>query len=100
MKLFDLTGKVALVTGGTQGLGAAIAQNFAMSGAKGIVTIGRNEEKGNKVADRIKKETGCNTFFVKTDLSKIDQCRIAVKTAKKEFGKLDILVNAAGLTDR
>ena len=96
----SIDGKYALVTGGTQGLGAAIAQNFAMSGAKGIVTIGRNEEKGNKVADRIKKETGCNTFFVKTDLSKIDQCRIAVKTAKKEFGKLDILVNAAGITDR
>ena len=96
----SIDGKYALVTGGTQGLGAAIAQNFAMSGAKGIVTIGRNEEKGNKVADRIKKETGCNTIFVKTDLSKIDQCRIAVETAKKEFGKLDILVNAAGITDR
>ena len=96
----SIDGKYALVTGGTQGLGAAIAQNFAMSGAKGIVTIGRNEEKGNKVADRIKKETGCNTIFVKTDLPKIDQCRNAVETAKKEFGKLDILVNAAGITDR
>ena len=92
--------KFALVTGGTQGLGSAIARNFAKAGAAGIVTIGRSEEKGKKVANEIKDETGCNVIFVKTDLPHIDQCRNAVSIAKKEFGKLDILVNAAGITDR
>lgn len=92
--------KFALVTGGTQGLGSAIARNFAKAGAAGIVTIGRSEEKGKKVANEIKEETGCNVIFVKTDLPYVDQCRNAVSVAKKEFGKLDILVNAAGITDR
>tara|TARA_B100000965_G_scaffold367911_1_gene354221 strand:+ start:437 stop:1258 length:822 start_codon:yes stop_codon:yes gene_type:complete len=95
-----IDGKYALVTGGTQGLGAAIARCFAINGAAGIITIGRNETKGKEVAEKIKKETGCNIIFVQTDLSKVDQCQNAVEIAKKEFGKLDILVNAAGITDR
>lgn len=95
-----IDGKFALVTGGTQGLGAAIARCFADNGAAGIVTIGRNENKGIEVAEKIKSDTGCNVIFVKTDLSEVKQCRNAVSIAKKEFGKLDILVNAAGITDR
>ena len=93
-------GKYALVTGGTQGLGAAIARCFADNGAKGVITIGRNENKGREVAQKIKNDTGCDVIYVKTDLAKVEQCRNAVSTAKKEFGKLDILVNAAGITDR
>mgnify|MGYP003323089941 CR=1 FL=1 len=93
-------GKYALVTGGTQGLGAAIARCFADNGAKGVITIGRNENKGREVAQKIKSDTGCDVIYVKTDLAKVEQCRNAVSTAKKEFGKLDILVNAAGITDR
>ena len=89
-----------MVTGGTQGLGAAIAKNFAENGAEGIVTIGRKEEKGDKVAKQIQDETGCKVIFIKTDLSDVKQCRNAVAVALKNFGKLDILVNAAGLTDR
>ena len=65
----SIKGKFALVTGGTQGLGAAIAKNFAESEAQGIVTIGRKEENGNEVAKQIKNETGCEVIFIKTDLS-------------------------------
>ena len=96
----SIKGKFALVTGGTQGLGAAIAKNFAESEAQGIVTIGRKEENGNEVAKQIQNETGCEVIFIKTDLSDVKQCRNAVAVALKKFGKLDILVNAAGLTDR
>ena len=96
----SIKGKFALVTGGTQGLGAAVAKNFAENGAEGIVTIGRKEEKGDKVAKQIQDETGCKVIFIKTDLSDVKQCRNAVAVALKNFGKLDILVNAAGLTDR
>ena len=95
-----IDGKYALVTGGTQGLGLAIAKCFADNGAAGIITIGRNATKGNEEAEQIKKDTGCNVIFVQTDLPEVDQCRNAVATAKKEFGRLDILVNAAGITDR
>ena len=66
-----IDGKFALVTGGTQGLGAAIARCFADNGAAGIVTIGRNENKGIEVAEKIKSDTGCNVIFVKTDLSEV-----------------------------
>ena len=52
-------GKVAIVTGGTQGLGKAIAMNLAKMGAKGIVTLGRNEKRGEEVANSIHQETGC-----------------------------------------
>ena len=96
----SIKGKFALVTGGTQGLGAAIAKNFAENGAEGIITIGRKEEKGDNVAKQIQDETGCKVIFIKTDLSDVKQCRNAVAVALKNFSKLDILVNAAGLTDR
>ena len=96
----SIKGKFALVTGGTQGLGAAIAKNFAENGAEGIITIGRKEEKGKEVAKKIQEETGCKVIFVKTDLPNVQECRNAVSIAKKNFGKLDVLVNAAGITDR
>ncbi len=96
----SIKGKFALVTGGTQGLGAAIAKNFADSGAEGVGTIGRKENKGNEVAKKIQDETGCKVIFVKTDLGEVQECRNAVSVAKQEFGRLDVLVNAAGITDR
>ncbi len=71
-----IDGKFALITGGTQGLGAAIAQRLAENGAAGIITIGRSDEKGKEVAQKITKDTGCKTLFVKTDLPVVDQCRI------------------------
>ncbi len=95
----SIKGKFALITGGTQGLGVAIARRLAENGAAGIITIGRSEEKGKEVAKKITEDTGCKTLF-KTDLPEVDQCRNAVSFAKKEFGKIDILVNAAGITDR
>ncbi len=96
----SIKGKFALITGGTQGLGVAIARRLAENGAAGIITIGRSEEKGKEVAKKITEDTGCKTLFIKTDLPEVDQCRNAVSFAKKEFGKIDILVNAAGITDR
>tara|TARA_Y100000996_G_scaffold316757_1_gene252934 strand:+ start:43 stop:864 length:822 start_codon:yes stop_codon:yes gene_type:complete len=95
-----IEGKFALVTGGTQGLGAAIARSFAENGASGIITIGRSEKKGKDLAEKIQQETKCKVIFVKTDLAEVDQCRNAVAVAKEEFGRLDVLVNAAGITDR
>jgi len=93
-------GKVAVVTGGTQGLGKAIAMNLAKMGAKGIVTLGRNEKRGEEVARSIHQETGCETYFFKTELSDVNNCREAITFTLEKFSQIDILVNAAGLTDR
>ncbi|TPM17139.1 SDR family oxidoreductase [Mesorhizobium sp. B2-3-5] len=93
-------GKFAVVTGGTQGLGAAIAMDFANAGAAGIVTCGRNADKGGAVAAAIEAKTGCVVRFVQADLANVADCRTVIEAADKTFGRVDVLVNAAGLTDR
>lgn len=95
-----LDGKVAVVTGGTQGLGAAIARRFAEAGAAGIVTCGRNEEKGSAVARAIREGAGIDVRFVPADLASLGDCRGVIAAADEAFGRVDVLVNAAGLTDR
>ncbi len=95
-----IDGKFAVVTGGTQGLGATIARTFADAGAAGIVTCGRNETKGQAVAAAIHADLGCPVHFVAADLGKVADCRAVIKAADRHFGRLDILVNAAAITDR
>ena len=95
-----MDGKIAIVTGGTQGLGAAIAHAFARSGVAGIVTCGRNAEKGAKVAQDIKDQTNVPVVFYQADLSEVNDCRSVVAAADETFGRVDVLVNAAAITDR
>ena len=90
-----LAGKVAVVTGGTQGLGEAIARAFAERGAAGLVICGRNAKNGERVASEIGR-SGCPTVFVQADLAKVADCRKVVAKADKRFGRVDVLVNAAG----
>ena len=92
--------KVAVVTGGTQGLGKAIAMNLAKMGAKGVIALGRNKQRGEEVANSINQETGCETYFYQTELSDVNNCRQAIAFTLEKFSQIDILVNAAGLTDR
>jgi NAD(P)-dependent dehydrogenase (short-subunit alcohol dehydrogenase family) len=94
-----LSGKVAIVTGGTQGLGEAIARLFAERGAAGVVICGRNARSGERVASEI-SGAGCPTVFVQADLAKVADCRKVVAKADERFGRVDVLVNAAALTDR
>lgn len=95
-----LNNKIAVVTGGTQGLGAAIARQFADDGVEGIVTCGRSTEKGKAVAEEITQDTGVQVHFVTADLERVSDCRKVITQADKIFGRIDVLVNAAGLTDR
>ena len=95
----NLSGKIAIVTGGTQGLGEAIARLFAERGAAGLVICGRNAKRGERVASEI-SAAGCPTVFVQADLAKVADCRKVVAKADERFGRVDALVNAAALTDR
>ena len=95
----NLSGKIAIVTGGTQGLGEAIARLFAERGAAGLVICGRNVKSGERVASEI-STAGCPTVFVQADLAKVGDCRKVVAKADERFGRVDALVNAAALTDR
>jgi NAD(P)-dependent dehydrogenase (short-subunit alcohol dehydrogenase family) len=95
----NLAGKIAVITGGGQGLGEAIARLFAERGAAGIVICGRDAAKGERVARAI-SETGCKTHFVRADLAHVAECRHVIAEADRLFGRIDVLVNAAALTDR
>lgn len=96
----SLAGQVAIVTGGTQGLGAAIALQLAQRGAQAVVICGRNQRKGRAQAQHIHSHTGVQTLYVPADLAEVTDCRNVVAMADQNFGRVDILVNAAGLTDR
>jgi NAD(P)-dependent dehydrogenase (short-subunit alcohol dehydrogenase family) len=91
--------KVAVVTGGTQGLGEAIARLFAERGAAGIVISGRDVDRGRAVAADLSKG-GCRTEFVAGDLADIGVCRAVIAKADQVFDRLDTLINAAAITDR
>ena len=95
----NLAGKIAVVTGGTQGLGEAIARLFAERGTAGLIICGRNAENGARVAKEI-SATGCPVNFVKADLAKVADCRNVIAEADRRFGRVDVLINAAALTDR
>lgn len=95
-----MDGKICVVSGSTQGLGAAITRRLAAAGAAGIVTMGRNRTKGLAVAGDIEAATGVPVHFVRMDLASVEDCRTAIAEAEGRFGALHVLVNAGAMTDR
>ncbi|AXG06374.1 SDR family NAD(P)-dependent oxidoreductase [Haloplanus rubicundus] len=86
----QLDGKTAIVTGGASGIGKAIATAYVEEGAN-VVIASRTESEGTEVADEI----GCT--YVQTDVREYDQVEKLVETTVDEFGKLDVMVNNAGI---
>ena len=83
--------KVAVVTGGTQGVGEATARLFARRGAEGIVICGRNQKRGNHVAREL-STLGCRTIFVEADLVSDKDCFRVIDVAEREFNRIDTLI--------
>jgi 2-deoxy-D-gluconate 3-dehydrogenase len=92
--LFDLSGKVALVTGGNGGIGRAIAHGLADHGAS-VAILGRNEERNGLVLSELRAR-GIRAIALQADLGDRDQAQPAVDRVERELGDLDILVNNAG----
>jgi len=95
-----MDGKICVVTGATQGLGAAIARRLAEAGAAGIVVTGRNLRRGESVAKDIAAHFGCEARFIRADFARVDDCRHAISETDRMFGRIDVLVNAGASTDR
>jgi NAD(P)-dependent dehydrogenase (short-subunit alcohol dehydrogenase family) len=93
-------GRVYVVTGGTQGIGEAAALALAGEGVAGLVICGRNGTNGARVAAALEKAGAKAALFVPADLEKPGDCRRVVAACDGRFGRVDGLVNAAGITDR
>jgi NAD(P)-dependent dehydrogenase (short-subunit alcohol dehydrogenase family) len=96
--LFDLSGRVAVVTGGTNGLGQAIAMGLANAGAD-VVATSRRQELVDRVAGEIEAK-GRRTLRVSTDVQQRDTLQALHDQVLSAFGKVDILINAAGITHK
>lgn len=93
--LFDLTGKVAVVTGASSGLGVQFSKALARQGAN-VAIVARRVEKLEAVKKEVEK-LGVKCLAVKCDVSKVDEIKSAVAKIKDHFGTIDILVNNAGI---
>jgi 2-deoxy-D-gluconate 3-dehydrogenase len=98
MSPFDLSNRVAIVTGGNGGIGLGIARGLAKARAS-IAIAGRNEEK-NAAATKELESLGAKVLAIKADVLKEAECRTLVDRAANHFGRLDILVNNAGIAIR
>jgi 3-oxoacyl-[acyl-carrier protein] reductase len=90
-----LKGKIALITGGANGIGLATSQRFATEGAK--IILWDVSDRGKDVAEQLKKE-GRDAIFKKVSVSNKEEVQKAVSEAREHFGRIDILINNAGIT--
>ncbi|MEC8636281.1 MAG: gluconate 5-dehydrogenase [Bacteroidota bacterium] len=97
--LFDLTGKVALVTGATHGLGMAMAMGIGRAGATLIINGNSSQEKIDNAVDLFKSE-GIKAFGYRFDVTNEDQVQNAIARIENEVGIIDILINNAGIIKR
>ncbi|XP_031348813.1 15-hydroxyprostaglandin dehydrogenase [NAD(+)]-like isoform X1 [Photinus pyralis] len=96
--MFELEGKVALITGGASGIGLATVKELLLNGLKAISVVDFNESAGQKVVEDVNKEYGANTaIFVKVDVGNAAEFRGAFEATIKKFNNLDIVINNAGI---
>ncbi len=99
IKLFDLTNKTAIVTGGSKGLGLAMAEGLASAGAN-LIIISRNQKEAQAAAEKIIAEYKTKAIAISATVTSEEEIQKAVATTIKEFGSIDILINNAGINIR
>jgi 2-dehydro-3-deoxy-D-gluconate 5-dehydrogenase len=99
VNLFDLSGKVAIVTGGNGGIGLGIAQGLGQAGAK-LAIVGRNTEKSRMAVQWLQAQAGAECLAVAADVGRLEDVDRAVADITKHFGRIDILFNNAGINIR
>lgn len=98
MELFDLSGRIAVITGGNGGIGLGMAKGMATAGAT-IVVAGRDAKKNAAAVEEL-AELGATASAIAVDVLKEDSCRALIADTVKAYGRLDILVNNAGMSIR
>jgi 2-dehydro-3-deoxy-D-gluconate 5-dehydrogenase len=98
MQLFDLSGRVAIVTGGNGGIGLGMARGLAAAGAA-VVVAGRDQDKSRAAVSEL-ESLGARALAVAVDVTSQASCQALVQTSVQELGRLDILVNNAGTNIR
>ena len=96
---FQLGGRSAIITGGSRGLGEAIAAGLASAGAE-VMLVSRKAEEAVRTASRIAKNHGTRALGFQADITSLPQVQSMAETALREFGKIDILINCAGINIR
>lgn len=99
IRQFDLSGRAAIVTGGSKGLGAAMAEGLASAGAD-VLLVSRKLEEAQAVADQIATDYGTRAVAIQADVTSPEQVDAMVIRALAEFGRIDILINNAGINIR
>lgn len=99
IKQFDLTGKAALITGGSKGLGFAMAAGLASAGAR-VMLVNRNAEEGIRAAGDLSTDYGTPAIAFPADITNVQQTEAMAEAAVNAFGRIDILINSAGINIR
>jgi len=99
IKQFDLTGKTAIVTGGSKGLGLAMAAGLASAGAS-LMLVNRNADEGASAAEELARDFGVKATSFSADITSIADTEAMAQAALDTFGQIDILINSAGINIR
>ncbi len=99
IKLFDLSGKAAIITGGSKGLGLAMAAGLASAGAD-VMLVNRNAAEGAQAAGELSQQYGTKVLSFPADITDQQQTEAMAQAAMDAFGKIDILINSAGINIR
>ena len=99
IKLFDLSDRVAIVTGGSKGLGYAMADGLASAGAN-LVIVNRNEQEGQEAAKSIMDRHSVQAISLPTDVTSEEETQAMAQKTYEELGRIDILINNAGINIR
>jgi gluconate 5-dehydrogenase len=99
IKQFDLSGKAAIITGGSKGLGLAMAAGLASAGAH-VMLVNRNAEEGAQAAQALSQQYGTKALSFPADITNQQQTEAMANAAMDAFGQIDILINSAGINIR